>query len=219
MRLLLITDWSLGEEPLLSALAQACALGPAVGIQHRHPGAAGRLFLAEARRIADLCARHQNPFFVNGRLDVALLLGAHLHLPVNGPSPAEVRPHLPAGMWLSAAVHDEAELQRAAGADLVLVSPVYPPTSKPVDVRTPLGPAGYARLRARAHCPALALGGIRPDTLPSLGPADGVAVQGAVLGAPDPASVVRALLSLLSQPGAPSEPLPTLAPPPTRGRR
>ena len=207
MRLLLITDWLLGRARLLSALEAACALGPQVAVQHRHPEAATRPFLAEARELAALCARHGNLLFVNGRLDVALLVGAHVHLPADGPTPSQVRPHLPPGRWLSAAVHDEAELRRSAGADLVLLSPVFRPTSKPADARPPLGPAEFARLRGLAKSSALALGGIHPDTLPLLAPVEGVAVQGAVLRHPQPASVARALLGLLSRPGAPPEPL------------
>jgi thiamine-phosphate pyrophosphorylase len=207
MRLLLVTDWSLGEQRLLGALEQACALGPEVGVQHRHPQAATRGFLAEARMLAALCARHGNPLFVNGRLDVALLVGAHLHLPVDAPTPAEVRPHLPKGCWVSAAVHDEAELQRAAGADLVLLSPVFRSDSKQRDARPTLGPEGYARLRAHSPCPALALGGIRPERLALLGPLEGAAVQGAVLRATDPAAAARALLLALAQPDALPEPL------------
>jgi thiamine-phosphate pyrophosphorylase len=197
-RLLVVTDWSLGETRLLAALEQVCRLGAEVGLQHRHPGAPIRAFLQEAHSLASLCARYDNPLFVNGRLDVALLVGAHLHLPVDGPTPADVRAHLPKGRWLSASVHDKAELERAAGADFLLVSPVFRPTSKPFDTRAPLGPEGYARLAADSRCPALALGGISPDTLPLLGPVAGVAVQGAVLASPDPTSVARALLVGLS---------------------
>ena len=207
MRLLLVTDWSLGEQRLLSVLEAVCALGPRVGIQHRHKEAATRPFLAQARTLALLCARHGNPLFVNGRLDVALLVGAHLHLPVDAPTPAEVRPHLPHGRWVSAAVHDEAELQRAAGADLVLLSPVFTPASKQADARPTLGRAGYARLRARSECPALALGGVRLERLPLLGAVEGAAVQGAVLGATDPVAAAQALLMALGQRGAPPEPL------------
>jgi thiamine-phosphate pyrophosphorylase len=201
MRLLLITDWSLGEGRLLAALEQACALGEQVGVQHRHPESDTRQFLGEARLLATLCARYQNPLFVNGRLDVALLVGAHLHLPVDGPTPAQVRPHLPAGRWVSAAVHDEAELRRAWGADLVLLSPVFRPNSKPDDARVSLGAGGYARLRALSACPSFALGGIGPDSLRLLGAVEGAAVQGAVLGAAKPATVARALLKTLTAAG------------------
>jgi thiamine-phosphate pyrophosphorylase len=208
MRLLVLTDFSLGEQRLFAALEQVCALGPKVAIQHRHPGAAVRPFLAEARRLASLCARHGNPLFVNGRLDVALLVGAHLHLPVDGPTPAQVRPHLPVGRWVSAAVHDEAELRRAAGADMVLLSPVFTPGSKPEDGRATLGREGYARLRALSLCPSLALGGIRLERLATLGPLEGAAVQSAVLAEAQPAAAATALLLALDAQDAPPEPLP-----------
>jgi len=208
LRLLLITDWALGEERVLQALEAACALGPLVGVQHRHPEAPSRPFLAEARRLATLCARHGNPLFVNGRLDVALLVGAHLHLPVDAPTPLDVRPHLPAGRWVSAAVHNDAELSRARGADLLLLSPVFRPLSKTRDVRPPLGRAGYARLRALSACPTFALGGIDVERLALLGPVEGIAVQSAVLGAAHPADAAAALLKALCVPGAPPEALP-----------
>ncbi len=176
-------------------------------MQHRHPEALTRPFLAEARLLATLCARHNNPLFINGRLDVALLVGAHLHLPVEAPTPADVRPQLPPGRWVSAAVHDEAQLQRAQGADLLLVSPVFPPGSKPEDSRPTLGPEGYARLGALAVCPAFALGGIRLERLAGLGRVAGVAVQSAVLDAADPGAAASALLAALSVQEAPPEPL------------
>ncbi len=153
--------------------------------------------------LAKLCARHGNPLFINGRLDVALLVGAHLHLPVEAPTPADVRPRLPTGRWVSAAVHDEAQLRRAHGADLLLVSPVFPAGSKKGDSRPTLGPEGYARLRALAVCPAFALGGIRLERLAGLGAVAGVAVQSAVLDAADPGAAAAALLAELS--GAPGE--------------
>jgi thiamine-phosphate pyrophosphorylase len=203
MRLLLLTDWSLGERALLTQLEPVCALGAEVGVQHRNPGAQTRPFLAQARALAELCGRFGNPFFVNARLDVALLVGAHLHLPVDAPTPAEVRPHLPPGRWLSAAVHNEEELQRAAGADLYLLSPVFAPGSKPGDTRPTLGPAGYARLRAlAAGRPALALGGMNVQRLRELGAVDGVALQSAVLRAPDARAAAEALLAFFSAPGA-----------------
>jgi thiamine-phosphate pyrophosphorylase len=209
LRLLVVTDWSLGEASLLRALEQLCALGAEVAVQHRHPGTPTRAFLREARMLASLCGQYNTRLFVNGRLDVALLVGAHLHLPVDGPTPAQVRPHLPKGALLSAAVHDEAELARAVGADFLLVSPVFPPSSKPSDTRPTLGPLGYARLSAHSPCPTLPLGGIRPDTLPLLGPVAGVAVQGAVLASQDPAGVARALLACLAA-GSTNSPAPSL---------
>jgi thiamine-phosphate pyrophosphorylase len=194
-RLVVITDWRLPPERLLGALSRALEAGPEVAVQHRHPEATGRRFLEEARLLAGLCRERGNPLFVNGRLDVALLVGAHLHLPARGPAPADVRPHLPSGRWVSVAVHDEAEARAAQGADLALVSPVFAPGSKPGDTRARLGPEGFQALASALPCPALALGGITPQRAGSVPGAAGFAVISAVLEAEDPAAVARALLA------------------------
>jgi thiamine-phosphate pyrophosphorylase len=193
-RLIVITDWTLPRTQLLSALEQVCSLGPRVAVQHRAPGLPARRFLEEARRLRALTAPHRVPLFINGRLDVALLVEAHLHLPASGPLPGDVRPHLPQGRLVSVAVHDEEEAARAGGADLALVSPVFSPSSKPLGPRAPLGPEGLGRLAGHLGCPAYALGGVSPGTLGALPGVAGVAVVGAVLCAPHPLSVAEALL-------------------------
>ena len=99
------------------------------------------------------------------------------------------------------AVHDEQEAHRAVGADLALVSPVFPPGSKPEDTRPTLGPEGFRRLAAALPCPALALGGITPERASRLTGAAGFAVISAVLEAEDPGATTRALFTLPSPPG------------------
>jgi len=194
-RLIVITDWTLPGDAHRAALEAVAALGPEVCIQHRDPGAAVRGFLERARWLAELTGRTGAQLAVNGRLDVALLVDAHLHLPVDGPRPAEVRPFLPAGRWISAAVHSEAELAEATGCDAVLLSPVFSPGSKPEDARPPLGPEGFSRLARRAApLPCFALGGMTPGRLALLRDCHGAAVQSHVLRAQDPRAAARELL-------------------------
>ncbi|MFZ5469167.1 MAG: thiamine phosphate synthase [Myxococcota bacterium] len=196
-RLVVITDWSLGREVLLARLEAVLEASPAVAVQHRHPGATARALFEEARVLQALTQRRGNALFINGRLDIALLVGAHLHLPADGPSPAEARAHL-GERWLSAAVHDEAEAQATKGADFALVSPVFSPGSKPGDTRSTLGVEGFLKLRARLECPAYALGGI--DATNVFGGADGAAAISGILSASDPAAAARAILAKLSPP-------------------
>jgi thiamine-phosphate pyrophosphorylase len=198
-RLVVITDWSMGERALLAALDEVLPLGEAVSVQHRHPTATAREFLREARLLAERCERFAVPLFVNARLDVALLVGAHLHLPSRGPDVRDVRRFLPRTRWISAAVHAEDEAVRARGADLALVSPVFPAGSKPNDTRAPIGPDGFARLSRRLECPAFALGGVDPARARQLPPkaTAGVAVISAVLHAQRPAEAAQALLASL----------------------
>jgi len=197
-RLIVLTDWTLPEDRHRAALEAVAALGPDVCLQHRDPGAPTRSFLERARWLAGLAARTGAQLAVNGRLDVALLVGANVHLPVDGPRPREVRPFVPPGRWLSAAAHSPEELRAAEGCDVVLLSPVYPPGSKPDDARPPLGADGFERLAcAAAPMPCYALGGLTPTRVAGLAPVRGVAVQSGILRALDPAAAARAFLSAL----------------------
>jgi thiamine-phosphate pyrophosphorylase len=198
---MVITDWRLPRARLLAALERALEVGPEVAVQHRHPEAPARHFLEEARLLAGLCRERGNPLFINGRLDVALLVGAHLHLPAGGLTPEDVRPHLPSGRQVSVAVHDGEEARRARGADLALVSPVFPPGSKPGDTRPTLGPEGFRTLASALSCPALALGGLTPERASQLAGAAGFAVISAVLEAEDPKAAARALCAIASLSG------------------
>jgi thiamine-phosphate pyrophosphorylase len=194
--LILITDWQIPEPRLFEALSSALALGPEVALQHRHPGASDRAFFGEGERLARLCRHSGNPLFVNGRLDVALVLGVHLHLPARGVPAEDARAHLGPAKWISCAVHDAAEARAAAAADIALVSPVFPPGSKATDPRPPLGPEGFAQVARVTPCPAFALGGIGPESAEQVRGAFGFAAISAVLKAPRPDEAARSLLSL-----------------------
>ena len=82
--------------------------------------------------------------------------------------------------------HDRAELDRAfaAGAVYALLSPVFPPTSKPEDRRVPLGVARFTALAAGRA--VVALGGITPERAHELRAAGawGAAVLGDVFHRP-----------------------------------
>jgi thiamine-phosphate pyrophosphorylase len=197
--LILITDWQIPRAALIQALDSALSLGPEIGLQHRHAGATDRTFLDEGEQVAELCRRSGNPLFVNGRLDVAMLLDAHLHLPARGMRVSDVRPHLPKGRWISAAVHDSKEAREAGGADLALLSPVFPPGSKVTDARTPLGPDGFTRLAKELACPVFALGGIGPANASQIRAASGFAAISSVLKARDPKSAAKALVTAARQ--------------------
>jgi thiamine-phosphate pyrophosphorylase len=160
-------------------------------VQHRHVGATDRLFFEEAVALAEVCAKANAPLFINGRLDVALALKAHLHCTTRSLRPVEVRARLP-GRWISTVVHAVGD--DVTSADLALVSPVFAPGSKPNDVRPPLGAEGFGEISRALPCPAFALGGVSAETAPLLGQRAGVAAISSVLTANDPKAVVRALL-------------------------
>lgn len=89
----------------------------------------------------------------------AAIPGAGLHLTGQALREVQRRP-LAAGRWLSAACHDEGELElaRRAGADLLFVSPVKPTASHPG--APTLGWEGLMRLCEESRVPVYALGGM-----------------------------------------------------------
>jgi len=185
-KLLLITDWSRAD--CLRAVREAVSVGPGIAVQHRHPGATDALFFDEGQRLRE--AIGDVPLFVNGRLDVALALGAHLHLNEGSLSVADVRPLL-GDRLISASWHPPAPPRE--GADLLLMSPVFDPLSKPAE-RPALGVEGFRRF---ARADAFALGGITAENVTALGRLPGVAVIGEVLHAASPARAAEALLRAL----------------------
>jgi thiamine-phosphate pyrophosphorylase len=194
-RLAVITDWAVPD--LLDRVRAVCALGDEVAVMHRAPGLGVRPYLERARALQAICSPARTPLFVSGRLDVALACGAHLHLPEEAPSPTDCRPWMPAGRWISVAFHEETPAARAVGADVALVSPVFPAGSKPGDTRPTLGVAGFHRRAEALPCPAWALGGMDAEHTRALGAAAGVAVISACWQAGEPVSACRTLLEIL----------------------
>lgn len=198
-RLLVITDWSLGDRELMARLAEALAASSSIAVQHRNPGASGRQFFEQAAQVHDLCRETGTPLFINSRADIALELGAHLHLTSSSPRVGDVRAHLKPGQLISTVVHSAADLANANQADLALVSPVFAAGSKPDDTRAPLGVEGFVQLRDQLACPAFALGGITPGTAAQLRGAAGVAAISGILRSREVGRAVEAMLEALNE--------------------
>jgi len=179
------------EHTWVPKLRQLLPLGNQLAFVFRDTSLSASSYFQKAQQLAALCRSAHVAFFVHRRLDMALALGAHLHLPSYGFRPSQVRPHLPADLLLSVSVHDEKEAHKALGADFALVCPVFSPGSKP---RTPLGPSGFFRLAQCLPCPAWALGGVAPSRLRQLPGLAGAAVSSALWLASHPLQVAQALL-------------------------
>jgi len=147
----LMTDERIAQAALLRAVARL-PRGSAVVVRHYGLGEAARRALFEAVRRAG--RRRGLMLLLAGDADQARAWGADGH---HGRGRARRgRP------WLhSAPVHDHRELVVAirAGADVVLISPLFATRSHPG--APPLGPARFAALARRAGVPAIALGGVR----------------------------------------------------------
>jgi thiamine-phosphate pyrophosphorylase len=171
-------------------------------VQLREKRLDGGELLDRARRLVGLATEHGADVVVNDRPDVALAAGAagvHLgqtDLPVRD-ARAIVGPALLVGVSTSSLEQASAALR--AGADVCGVGPMFPTTTKRKDRIA--GPAYLRSYLARepALPPHLAIGGITPENIGELVEAGvrGVAVSGAVCGAPDPGGVVRRLLGAM----------------------
>jgi len=193
-RLHAITDEAVARRPDLDQIARALAAA----------GGASLAFHARGHSLSgiehyDLAVRLSvyppAPLVVNDRLDVALAAGAAgVHLGAGGLPVAAARA-LSADWWIGKSVHgwDEARAALAAGADYLVVGPVYGTPSHPG--RAPLGVEAF-RTIAGLGAPVLAIGGVTAARVPELrrAGAAGVAAIRALWDAADPAASVRQML-------------------------
>jgi thiamine-phosphate pyrophosphorylase len=151
-----------------------------------------------ARQIKALTERHSAHLGINSDEATARSAGAAgLHLPAGAWRHRRAAPNFLVG----ASVHDakEAEEAVAAGADYLLLAPVFTTESKPMS-RLPVGLVELQAIAAAVPIPVIALGGIQPDRASDClrAGAAGVAAMGAIMRAADPGAVVRAFLKVLS---------------------
>ncbi|HEY8614149.1 MAG TPA: thiamine phosphate synthase [Roseomonas sp.] len=142
--------------------AAACRLPPGSAVLARD------LAPALLRPLAAIARRRRLILMLAGEGRAALALGAAtgagLHLPDRRPAtgllPILLARRAGRGLLLSVAAHGRAGLARARrlGADLVILSPVFPTASHPG--APTLGPLRWAALARRAGRPAIALGGL-----------------------------------------------------------
>jgi thiamine-phosphate pyrophosphorylase len=197
--LIVITDRAIlarsSGMPLAEA-ARAAAGGGATLIQLREKEVGGAEFLRLADELRAALEGTGCALTVNDRVDVALACGAAgAHLGQEDlPLPrARAIAGGRLGFGVSAGRPEWAERAAAEGADYIGVGPVYPTGSK-VTSRPSLGPEGLRRVLARAGgVPAVGIGGVTAENLAPViaAGARGVAVIGAVMGAPDPGRAAR----------------------------
>lgn len=197
-RLLVVTDrHQTNGRPLLSVLSQALRAG-ARAIQLRERDLPVRDLLSLARDVHDMAVGCGNQLLINDRIDVALALErAGVHLRSDSlPLPA-TRLLLGSQRLLGISVHSVKEAVEAekAGADYVVLGPVYETPSKQA-YGPPLGLRTIEEACQLVKIPILAIGGItaaRAYDVRRAG-AFGVAVITAVLAAGEVESATRTLL-------------------------
>ena len=205
--LYLITDrQATGGRPLLDVLSAALAAAEdfrreagalPLAVCLREKDLTGVELTGLAKAVRQLTKIRGAELYINGRLDVALACGADgVHLPVNGPRPADVRMIAPAlGIACSTHTTDEVKAAAQEGADFVVFGPIFETPSK----RGLLRPCGTTAIAAASvfGIPVVALGGITPDNTDDCRAAGaaGVACIRAVLSARDPGAATLAFLA------------------------
>lgn len=201
-RLLVVTDrHRTNGRPLLSVLQDVLGAG-APAIQVREQDLPLRDLLALAREISAMTGPARSQLLINDRLDVALVLeDAGVHLRSSSLPVAVARRLMGAQRLLGVSTHSIDEVMRAEaeGADYAVLGPIYETPSKQ-RYGSPLGLAVLESACRRVGIPVLGIGGITPARAGEVRRAGafGVAVIGAVLGAPDCAAATRALIEAAS---------------------
>lgn len=160
-----ITDRKqLADKPLLWCIGRAIGWGVDF-VQIREKDLCDRSLYELTRKVVQAASGTHCRILVNGRADIALAACADgVHLPSAGLLATNIRPWLPRGFLIGVSTHLRQEGVRAAaaGADYVLLGPIYPTESK-LRYGPPLG-LDYFRQACRAlPIPVLGLGGIRPE--------------------------------------------------------
>lgn len=130
------------------------------------------------------------PLLLHARCPGALTLGKPLHLPADAARP-------PGARAMGQSCHDAAELvaAHARGCAYAVLSPIWPPGSKPGDPRPTLGLGGLKAACAISPLPVLALGGIRSDRVGACLRAGAFGVAGiGGFGQPDDVAEMRAAI-------------------------
>lgn len=181
-------------------IAEEAIAGGADCLQLREKGLDDGELLPRARRLGELCRRHDVLFIVNDRPDVAVLAdadGVHLgqtDLPIRA-----ARRIIGPDRLIGVSTHNPGQLRRAveAGPDYVAVGPMFATATKPQEHLA--GPELLALAERETRVPLVPIGGISAGNVNVLIAAGArrVCVCSAVIGASDPRAAASELVDLL----------------------
>jgi thiamine-phosphate pyrophosphorylase len=198
-RLYLVSRAELKAGPLVGLVAQLADAGVDL-IQLREKEMEAGDILRTAAPIADACRAAGVPFLLNDRPDLALALGAGVHVGQNDVPVEVVRAIVPDAM-LGLSTHAEPEIDAALALgdriDYFVVGPVYETPTKLGRPAVGLGLLRYAA--ANADRPWFAIGGIDESNLGDVLEAGArrIVVVRAITGADDPIAAARRLRGVL----------------------
>ncbi|MEX0856246.1 MAG: thiamine phosphate synthase [Gemmatimonadota bacterium] len=204
LRLVVITDAAMAAPRRIEDVVGAALEAGAPAIQLREKGMGARELVEVGRPLRRLTRRYGALFIANDRVDVALVLEADgVHLGPDDLPVSMVRRVTPPGFLIGYSTDDPDEARRAEreGADYLGVGTVWKTESK-AHAGEAIGPEGLARVASTVSIPVVGIGGIHVERAPLLAGsgAAGIAVIGAVMGAPDPGMATEHLLRVFGNP-------------------
>jgi len=196
--LYLVTDrHQTGGRPLDVVVREALS-GGVRAVQLREKDLPVRELFRWAEKLRSLTAEFGARLLINDRVDVCMAVGADgVHRRADSlPIPA-IRKILGPERFIGQSVHSASEAVEAerAGADFVILGPIYDTPSKRA-MGKPLGLSEIRSAAVRVAIPIFAIGGIRSDRIQEVirSGARGVAVISALLQSPNPREAAEVLL-------------------------
>lgn len=202
-RLFLVTDRRQVRGRALPEVVEECLAAGLRAVQLREKDLSDAEFLPLARSIRDATRRVGAQLFINGRLQVALDVGADglqrghdaLALPV-------LRSRAPE-LLIGASVHslEDGRAAERNGADFIVFGPVYDTPSKRA-YGPPQGLEALTNVVKAVAVPVFAIGGITPTRVAAVSSAgaQGVGVISAILADERPGEATKAFLNVLGSP-------------------
>lgn len=182
-----ITDSSTcSEEEFYSRIDSALKVGVDL-LQLREKELSTRAFYERALRVKELCDLYSTPLIINDRMDIALAVGAGLHVG-DSDLPVSVARGImgeDAIIGASAKSVEKAVQAMKEGANYLGVGAIFDTTTKVITKRTSLDT--LQAIIQEVNIPVYAIGGIFPENVEVLDDVDieGVAVVSAIMKAKD----------------------------------
>jgi thiamine-phosphate pyrophosphorylase len=201
--LYLITDRTATQARNLLWVLEQALDGGVKAIQLREKDLDGKCLFDLATKVSALCRRYNAELFINDRIDVALAVDAagvqlgKASLPI-----AAARALLGSARAIGYSAHSLAEARDAErdGADFILFGPVYFTPSK-APYGSPQGLAALKNIVEKIALPVYAIGGVNTANVAQAmnSGIHGVALISAIMGAENPASATKTILTLLAR--------------------
>ncbi len=181
-----VTDRSWVGERSLYEQIEAALRGGVTIVQLREKNLSEEDFIAEAKKIKELCKGYGVPLIINDNVDVALKSGAEgVHVGMEDTPIQEIRQRAGEDFIIGATAKtvEQALAAQEAGADYLGVGAVFPSPTKTNAIR--ITKADLKEICSAVRIPAVAIGGITYDNVDEIkgGGMAGIAVVSAVFGA------------------------------------